>query len=495
MEKTKKNGFWKKLLALWLNALLIFMILKLFFYLCLALPLYLYFPFEFTFLVILTAYLIICRVFKRKTAGKYLLDINTPKFLANTIKFGAIISLIIFFVYPRVNIVHLHNEAKKMELTTTVTHSFENRDQNLLTDISSLSNQDYAALSSWIEDNRTTAEDYVIQIAKNQKITLIGEVHDVKTYLDFFNEIIPNLYYKAGVRCIAMECIPYTMNRKIEKLINSNDFDEKLCLEISRNQGWFFWGSEGYWNVLKTAWKLNKSLKPDEQKIRVVGIDSDWRGPNFALVFSGEKDGVKNVPFVEKFRRFSATQDKIKVNLREEIMARNIEKEAIEKNDKCVVLVGSNHSFTNYGQGVFDDKGNLIRYNNRMGILLSQKYKNDIFQIVLHHDGCISDEVLNKVIFEKGLAPVGFTVENSPFAMLRDSTQYLYANLPTVSFSDIAQGYIYILPFDKTERCNWIPNYISKEMFMRYKPFYEGRLGRKLKNNEELNALIRNWSE
>ena len=94
MEKTKKNGFWKKLLALWLNALLIFLILKLFFYLCLALPLY--FPFEFTFLVILTAYLIICRVLKRKTAGKYLLDINTPKFLANTIKFGAIISLSLF---------------------------------------------------------------------------------------------------------------------------------------------------------------------------------------------------------------------------------------------------------------------------------------------------------------------------------------------------------------------------------------------------------------
>jgi len=122
--------------------------------------------------------------------------------------------------------------------------------------------------------------------------------------------------------------------------------------------------------------------------------------------------------------------------------------------------------------------------------MLNQKYKSDIFQIVLHHTGCISDKVLSKVIFEKQTAPVGFTIEGSPFAMLRDSTLYLYANLPTVSFSDIAQGYIYIQPFDKTERCNWIPNYISKEMFLKYKPFYEGKLGQKFKNKEEVNAFF-----
>jgi hypothetical protein len=290
-----------------------------------------------------------------------------------------------------------------------------------------------------------------------------------------------------------MECIPSSMNCKIEKLINSNDFDEKLFIEISRNGSWFLWGFEEYWNVLRTAWKLNKSLQSCEQKIRVVGIDSDWK-PNHVLVFSSGTDGIKNVSFVEKFRIFSLIPDFIKLAQRDAIMARNIEKEVIEKNDKGVVLVGHAHSFINYGQGRFDGNRNLIGYNNRMGVMLSQKYQNDIFQIVLHYGDCISDIVLNKIIIEKNIGPVGFTVENSPFAMLRDSTQYLYANMPTVSFSDIAQGYIYLLPFDKTERCSWIPNYISKKMFLKYKPFYEGKTGQKFKNSKEVNTFFMKWN-
>jgi hypothetical protein len=323
----------------------------------------------------------------------------------------------------------LWSDYRQMKLTSTITHSFENRDINLLQEVSSISEQDYSTFSKWIENNKMTPEEYVVQIAKNHRVTLIGEIHEVKNYLDFFNDIIPNLYYQAGVRCIAMECLPSSMNRKIEKLINSKEFDEKLFIQISRTGPWSIWGFEEYWNVLRTAWKLNNNLKPNEQKLRVVGIDSEWNGPDFALVFSNGDDGIKNVSFVEKFRVFTLAQDFIKMINRDEIMARNIEK-IIEKNDKCVVWVGAMHSCVNYGQGISDRNKKLIRYNNRMGVMLWQKYKNDIFQIVLHMHGNISDELFNKVIFEKGLAPIGFTVENSPFAMLRDSTKYLYTNLP-----------------------------------------------------------------
>ena len=489
----KKNGFFTKLLAFWINALLIFFVLKLFFYVCLILPVYLYFPFVFTFIVTFIVYSIICILLKRKTLGMYLLSMNIRKPFTNVIKYLTAISLIIAVVYYFGNMVCLWNDFKQMKLTSTVVHPFENRDAKLLKEVSSLSDEDYSTLSNWIENNKQTPEDYLVQIAKNHKITLIGEAHETKNYLDFLNNIIPSLYYQAGVRCIAMECIPATMNRRIEKLINAKEFDEDLFIQISRSQPWQAWGFEEYWDVLKTVWKLNSNLQPSEQKLRVVGIDSDWAGPDFALVFSSGADGVKNVSFVEKFRVFTLALDIIKLGNREEIMARNIEKEAIEKNDKCVVWIGSFHSFINYGQGVFDENNKLIRYNNRMGVILSQKYKNGIFQIVLHGTNYVSDELLNKVIFKKGLAPVGFTVGDSPFNMLRDNTKYLYHNLPTVSFSDVAQGYIYIIPFDSTKHCSWAPDYISKEMFMKYNPFYEGKLGgQKFKNNKEINKFMNN---
>ena len=471
MGKIKKNGFFVRLLAVWIDALLIFFVLKLFFYLCLALPIYLYFPFEFTFIVTFIIYSAVCMVFKCNTLGRYLLNMS-PKMT----KYIAAISFIIFVVYHVGNIVYLCIEAQQMRMSSTVTYPFENRDANHLKEVTSISEQDYSTLSDWVEDNKQSPEEYVIQIAKNYKVTLIGERHHIKTYTDFFNDIIPNLYHKAGVRCIAMEVIPSSMNGKIEKLIDADEFDERLFMEISRSQPWCMWGLEEYWNVLKNAWKLNKNLKSDEQKLRVVGIDSDWIGPKFALVFSGTEDGVKNVPFVEKFRVFTLIPDFIKIIQRDEIMARNIEKEAIEKNDKCVVLVGYSHTFLNFG--------------SRMGAMLNKKYKNDIFQIVTHHNDCISDDLLNKVIYEKGLAPIGFTVENSPFAMFRDSTSYIYANLPKVSFSDVAQGYIYMKPFDKIEKCKWMSNYISKEMFMKYKPYYERRLNQKFNNEEEMNDYM-----
>jgi len=415
------------------------------------------------------------------------LSINIKKPFTNVIRYLAVISLILSIVYYFGNMIYLWTDFRQMKLTSIITHSFENRDPNLLQEVSSLSDQEYSTLSEWIENNKTTPEEYVIQIAKNHKITLIGEVHEVKNYVDFFNNIIPNLYYQADVRCIAMECIPSSMNRKIEKLINSKEFDEKLLIQISRHGSWNLWGFEEYWNVLRTTWKLNNNLKPNEQKLRVVGIDSEWNGPDFALAFSSGEDGIKNVSFVEKFRAFTLAPDIIKLANRDEIMARNIEKEAIEKNDKCVVWVGGYHSFVNYGQGIFDENKKLIRYNNRMGVMLCQKYKNDIFQIVLHMPDNISDDLLNEVIFEKGLAPVGFTVKNSPFEMLRDSTKYLYKNLPTVSFSDIAQGYLYFMPFDSTKHCKWVPDYISKKMFLKNKPFYEGKFEQKFNNNKEVN--------
>jgi hypothetical protein len=386
--------------------------------------------------------------------------------------------------------IYLWSDSKQITLSSTITHPFENRNTNLLREVSSLSEQDYSTLNKWAENNKLTPEEYVVQVAKNHKITLIGEIHEVKNYLDFFNDIIPNLYYQAGVRCIAMECLPSSVNRKIEKLINSKEFDEELFIQISKYGPWSFWGFEEYWNVLRTAWKLNSNLKPNEQKLRVVGIDSELDWTNFALVFNGGDDGIQNVSFVEKFRIFTVAPDFIKMLCRDELMARNIEKEAIEKNDKCVVWVGCNHSFVNYGQGIFDRDMKFIRFNNRMGVMLWQKYKNDIFQIVLHSPFSFSDDLLNKVIFENGLAPIGFTVENSPFAMLRDSTKDYYTNMPTVSFSDIAQGYLYFMPFDSTKHCSWVPDYISKKMFLKNKPYYEGKFGQKFNNNKEVNDLL-----
>jgi hypothetical protein len=79
--------------------------------------------------------------------------------------------------------------------------------------------------------------------------------------------------------------------------------------------------------------------------------------------------------------------------------------------------------------------------------------------------------------------------------MFRDSTKYYYTNLPTASFSDIAQGYLYFMPFDSTRHCSWVSDYISKKMFLKNKPFYEGKCEQKFKNDKVVNEFLHNLTK
>jgi hypothetical protein len=90
----------------------------------------------------------------------------------------------------------------------------------------------------------------------------------------------------------------------------------------------------------------------------------------------------------------------------------------------------------------------------------------------------------------RGNVPVGFMPDVSPFAMLRDRASYYYYSQPRVAFGDIASGYIFLKPQKETTECTWLDGYISKEMFMKNKPFYEAYIGRKLGNANELNKIF-----
>ena len=551
MATNKNAGFWIRLWATWIDLLLVYFTLKFFFYLLLVLPVNIYFPFEFTFFALTIVYPIISISLTGKTIGKYLLKIEITKtngeklsfprvFLRESIfkiisgiiffmgfiwigfshskkgwhdyfsgskahiignntlktrivKFTAILSFIILSISYFGNMFYWWNFAKSMELPELVAHPYHNRNKSELKEISSLTMADDSLLINWFRKNHETPSDYTIRIASNHSITILGENHGNKTYLDFLNKIIPDLYYKAGIRCIAMEAIPESMNNKIEKLVTANVYDDRLELEIARSQPWHIWGSKGYWDVLKTVWRLNNSIPKNENHMRIVGIDTDWDGPTFALTGIGE-DGLKNIPFSEKFKLFTISDDLVKLIYRDEIMAGNIEKEIIEKGDKAIVWIGANHSFINYGQ----PRGSqikVIQEANRMGVILYQKYGSKISQIMLHSDNSDSlflDKLLTRDIYKQGLTPIGFSTKHSPMAMLRDSNSYYYSRQPTVAFSDIAQGYIFIKPSDKFEQCSWMKDYISKEMFAKYKAFYVAKTKGKIKfnNAKEVNDLM-----
>ena len=386
----------------------------------------------------------------------------------------------------------------KMEIPTArLDLPFLHRSISKLTEVSIIK-QD-TSFTSWLKKNSQSPENYLVSVAAQHRVTLLGEIHDQKDNLIFFNNVIPNLYFKAGIRCIGMEVLPACMNERITKLVNNRRYDDKLAMEISRSQPWQIWGDKEYWDVLKTIWELNRNLPPKATKMRLIGLDGNWEGPNIGVLNTGG-DAKGTAPFLEKFKVFPAIKDMfIEVN-RESIMASNIEEEMIKKGDKGVVLVGFAHTTPKLGYPQIQNH-KIVAVQQRMGLLLGQKYKRQIFAIELFQP--LSPEVEDKahppvlrdfveaVLKKSDKIAVGFSIKNSPFEFIRDRYSDIFDYYPSICYGDVAEGLICLKRTDKSRNCTWTEGYISNEMYMKYRPFYELLAKQKFINANEVNEYFK----
>ena len=558
-KEHKNAGFCIRLKAIWIDTLIIIIGIKILFFFLFLQPYEIYVPFEFTVMIAAIIYSSIFIASKGYTLGKKICGLTVlrnddkPLSLLSVVlreSISKIISTIflllgffwigitkskrgwhdylagskviqtskqnrktaiISFAIPLLITVFLLHEqivdgftlfpkAIAMKLSSPPESFYKDRDESCLIEVSSLSPEEDSLFIDWLNQYAKSPEEYLIESAIKHQIILLGEMHDNKENLDFLNKIIPDLYYKAGVRCIAMECFPVEMNNKVQNLINDKEYDIELALEIARSQPWKLWGSKGYWDVFETVWKLNKTISDENKKMHVIGIDTNWDGPSIALM--GVGDNPLASPFWEKLRVFGILDDFIKLFLRDEIMAINIENELIEKKLKSVVLIGAAHSNTHYAQQVSVMGTTKIIY--RMGCILHQKYGDKIFQIRLHHwflspkfniEGEQIDDFIERIMDKRSNTPAGFNVEDSPFAYLRDANTMHFYNQPKVNFNDIARGYIFLKPNIESEKCKWMEGYISKNMFMENKAFYELFFQSKMQDKVDSTIVFRDSKE
>ncbi len=382
-----------------------------------------------------------------------------------------------------------YNDAMKMAVGPNVVSTYSQRDSSSLVEVSSLEQSDHDTFAKWLDKNGKDPVDYVVEVAKKHQITIFGEVHHIQDNLLFLNRIIPELYHRAGVTCIAMETCVVEDQAKLDKLVTSDRFDSELALQIARDEGWKAWGDKEYWDVFKTVWQLNKSLPEGKEKMRVIGIDFKWDGPSFGM--TGTSQECAGGPPWEKLRLLRLLDDFPLLIKRDEVMARNVEKEIIQKGKRGIVWVGLNHDYINYRQArIIDEK--VFSEWSRMGFMLHQKYGDQVFHIRLHtsYNSPMIAKLIERATAERENTPVGFDVAGSPFALLRNSNSGYFRFRPGVCFSDVASGYVYLKPENKLKRCEWLSGYISRDMFIRNKPFYEAECGHKLGNADEANRGI-----
>lgn len=141
-----------------------------------------------------------------------------------------------------------------------------------------------------------------------------------------------------------------------------------------------------------------------------------------------------------------------------------------------------------------------------MANLLYKKYKDRIFQIDFHRfhpspkkifKGYNGDKPYLPTLIENVMRKcerksIGFDVFSSPFANLRDNNSYYFHFQPSVIFSDICRGYIFIKPVKGLSRCTWIKDFINNEIFIKYKSYsyWEARFRKKFNDVNELNKFL-----
>lgn len=326
---------------------------------------------------------------------------------------------------------------------------------------SDIKEANYSPYLSYLKEHAKSPVEYVLGKFKDHDVVILGEMHEQKENLELVCDLIEPLYHKAGVKSFAMETLKSKNISLVNQLVTSVEYDQQLALRIFRDQGWPTWGFKEYMDVIKAVWELNNKLPPQAQKVKVVPLSSDW----------------------DAYDIVSGAWTEANEKAHDNHMAQILSSEVLEKGEKALVLIGYNHSFTHYRQPRFKDGKLIGERHARFGYILHRKYGDRIFQVCLHlrHRGPkvvtkqptsghpILVGFMEKMFEANNDKPVGFDVENSPFACLRDKGSYYFAFQKDVVFSDIAQGYIFLKPLDKLSRVTWVKGFIDESNFERAK--------------------------
>jgi len=360
---------------------------------------------------------------------------------------------------------------------------------------SAVDERDISVFTNWMKDNSLPPLEYLISKCNKHQVVILGEMHEIRDNLLFLIDAIPVLYERGKVTCIGLGVCNSEDNAKIERLVTAPEYDEKLALEIARSQNWGIWGFKEYWDVLRAVWELNQRVPRGQPKMRVIGID---RKMNAILFFKKEKGMLKDPDELAAFKKQLPLFEK-----RDQLMAEQIETEIISKGERGVVLVGNMHAFTHYRQPGGKD-GKFVSEWARMGYILYEKHGEKIFQITLHlhyaspatvdptyrGDKPVLTDLIEAIMERRGNVPVGFDVFASPLATIRDSGSYLFHYQPKVIFAEVCRGYIFLAPRKELGHCQWIKDFVSQEMFVDNKDFFEVRFNKKFSNADELNEFI-----
>ncbi len=343
-------------------------------------------------------------------------------------------------------------------------------------DVNDLAQSDNERFVTYLRERGRPPIEYVVGKFKKHDVVILGEVHRNRETCEFVSDLIDPLYHQAGVRYFAMEFLKHKNSPLANQLVTAETYDRELALRLFRDYG-EVWAFQEYMDILKAIWQVNRALPVGAQQLKVVGLDSDW---DINVLRVGRP--MWRIPGVI-----------LRMTARDKFMAKVLDREVLQKGQKVCVHVGGGHDFTRYRQPMVRKGELLAERSSRFGAILYEKHENRIFQIPVHplHLGAFLEPLFAK----NGNAPVGFDIEGSPLALLRDKKNYLFAHQKYAVFSDVAQGYVFLKPLEELHAVTWASGFVNEGNFERFKEFLRrrGRMEEECRTPEELDERMQKW--
>ena len=314
-------------------------------------------------------------------------------------------------------------------------------------------------LVEYITTHHQTPEEYVLSKFKNHDIVFLGEWHRIKHDPLLVQRIIPRLP-GAGVYYLGFEFARRIDQPLIDSLLNAPEYDEQLA-RLILFKAFVHWGFQEYADVLKSGWRLNRSIPAGTKKFRILGVGNspDWS----QVKTDADRDNYK---VMRQVWHGETEEDYAKVLL--DVVA--------GRGEKALVYSGSHHAFTEYRQPIASE-GKFIRFGDvRMGNYVFQKIGKRAMTIYLHApwvnaegyekpyvlpaDGYI-DAMLSRL--DPKEQAVGFDLTGTPFGSLPGETSLYKFGYESFTLDTIYDGYICQGPFSSYEGVTPIKDYINEK--------------------------------
>ncbi len=323
-------------------------------------------------------------------------------------------------------------------------------------------------LQIYLDHIHTSTSDpleFVSQKFEQYDVVLLGEIHVTCQYTRFVQNLIPYLYRHNGVRIIGWEFGASTTQEEVDSLLTAPDFNRRKFIGISRKNV-YWWNFQEYFDIFRVIWEFNRQLSPGNEPIRLLQLGSEFV-PRRLYSFNPE-----------------IRQKEAEKYYYDKKIARIIEQEALQKNQKALVYTGLHHAITRYRQPkMFFLK--RTGEQRRGGNFLYDKYPNRVYFIAPHfpvmHRWYPLSRVLPSIapdldkmyhpfqgvidqVYSHYQKPLAFDTRKSPFGQLKDNYSYYSIDrLSGLKLKDLCDGYIMLCSFEEIKPVHPIQDWITSE--------------------------------